>query len=85
MGVALRSIEEEVADAGAGDVLMFWSHIGEEDTGGDLGAGPVESGLAEVVFAEVGKAKEPEDGFGEAGEDAEPGAEGGWFDLGGPG
>lgn len=85
MGVALRSIEEEVAHAGAGDVLMFWSHIGEEDTGGDLGAGPVESGLAEVGFAEVGKAKEPEDGFGETGEDAKPGAEGGWFDLGGPG
>lgn len=82
MGVAFGGVEEEVADAGASDVLAFLGDVCEDDTVGDFGAGPLGGCLLEVCFAEVGEAEEPEDGFGDSLEDAEPGAEGGGFDLG---
>ena len=81
MGVAFRGIEEEIADAGTGDVLVLGSYICEDDAGGDFGAYPAEGCFSEVFFAKIGEAEEPEDGFGDAGEDAEPGSEGCWLDL----
>lgn len=81
MGVTLGCVEEEVAYTGAGYVLLLWRYIGEEDSVSDFWAGPGVRNLLQVGLAEVGEAEEPEDGFGEAGEDAQPGAEGGGFDL----
>jgi hypothetical protein len=79
--IALGRVEEEVADAGAGDVLVLGGNVCEGDARGYFLASPVEGGGFEVRFAEVGEAEEPEDGFGDAGEDAEPGSEGCGFDL----
>lgn len=81
MGVALWGVEEEVADAGASNVLAFLGDVCEDDAVGDFGAGPLGGCLLEVCFAEVGEAEEPEDGFGDPLEDAEPGAECGGLDL----
>lgn len=60
---------------------MLWGHVSEDDAGGDLGTSPEQSSLAEVGFTKIWKAEQPEDGFGEAREDTEPGAEGSGFDL----
>jgi hypothetical protein len=79
--VALGGIEEEVADAGARDMLVLLRNVGEDDAVGDFRSRPHVGSLFEVGLAEVGEAEEPEDGVGETFEDAEPGAEGGGFDL----
>ena len=81
MGVAFGSVEEKVADAGSCDMLVFRSHVSEDNAGGDLGASPLMSGLTEVGFTKIREAKQPEDSFRKAREDAEPGAKGGRFDL----
>ena len=81
MRVALGSVEEEVADACARNVQVFGCHVGEDDAVRYVRSGPFASRLKEVLFAEIGEAEKPEDGFGQAGEDAEPGSEGCWFDL----
>ena len=82
MGVTFGSVQEEVANSGAGDMLVFRGYVGEDDAGCDFGADPAEGGFAEVFFTEIWEAEEPKDGFGDAGEYAEPGSEGCWFDLG---
>ena len=81
MSIAFGGVEDEIADPSAGDVEVFGGDVGEDDAGGDVLAGPEAGGVEEVVFAQVGEAEEPEDGVGDAGEDAEPGAESGWVDL----
>ena len=81
MGIAFGGIKNEIADTSARDVEMLGRDIGEDDTGGDFRAGPFAGGGEKVGFAQVREAEEPEDGFGDAGEDAEPGSEGGWLDL----
>jgi hypothetical protein len=43
MGVTFGGIEEKVADTGAGDVLVFWGYIGEDDAGGYFLTGPAKS------------------------------------------
>ena len=82
MGVAFGGVQEKVANSGAGDMLVLGGYVCEDDAGCDFGANPPERGFAEVFFAEVWEAEEPEDGFGDTGEDAEPRSEGCWFDLG---
>ena len=81
MGVAFGGVQEEVANSGARDMLVFRGYVCEDDAGCDFRADPAEGGFAEVFFTEVGEAEEPEDGFGDAREYAEPGSEGCWFDL----
>ena len=81
MGVAFGGVQEEVANSGSRDMLVFRGYVCEDDAGCDFGADPAEGGFAEVFFTEVGEAEEPEDGFGDAREYAEPGSEGCWFDL----
>ena len=70
MGVALGSVEEEVAHTGTRDVFVLGRDVGEDDAGCDLGASPEKGGFAEVGLAEVWEAEEPQDGFWDAGEDA---------------
>ena len=82
MGVAFGGVQEEVANSGAGDMLVFRGYVGEDDAGCHFGADPAEGGFAEVFFAKIWESEEPEDGFGDAGQDTEPGSEGCWFDLG---
>ena len=82
MGVAFGGVQEEVTNSGAGNMLVLRGYVCEDDAGCYFGANPAEGGFAEIFFAEVGEAEEPEDGFGDTGEDAEPGPEGCWFDLG---
>jgi hypothetical protein len=81
MGVAFGRVEEEVADARARDMLMFGGHIRKDDAGGDFLSRPLERCGFEVCLAEVGEAQKPEYCLRYAGEDAEPGSEGGGFDL----
>ena len=81
MGVALGRVEHEVADARARDVQVLGRDVGEEDAGGDVRASPLARGREQVALAQVREAEEPEDALGDAGEDAEPGAEGCWLDL----
>lgn len=80
--VALGRVEEEVADAGAGNVLVLLGYVGEEDAVRHCWPGPHPRCLFEIGFSEVGKAKQPQDCLRQALEDAQPGAKGGWFDLG---
>ena len=82
MGIAFGRVQEEITNSGAGDMLVFRGYVGEDDAGCHFGANPAEGGFAEVFFAEVWEPEEPEDGFGDAGEDAKPGSESCWFDLG---
>jgi hypothetical protein len=79
--VALGRIEEQIAYAGARDVLLLGRDIGEDDAAGNPLATPVPCGTAEVGLAEFGEAEQPEVGFGSGGEDTQPSAEGGWVDL----
>ena len=81
MRVALWCVEEEVADACAGDVLVFLGDVGKDYATCYFYAGPEEGRLLEVCFAEVGEAEQPEDGVGNLFEDAQPGAEGCGLDL----
>ena len=67
MGVALGRVEEEVADPGAGYVLVFRGDVGEDDAGRYFRAYPPQRCFSEVFFAEVGEAEKPEDCFGNAG------------------
>jgi hypothetical protein len=79
--IAFWGVEEEVADPGAGDVLVLGRDIGEDDARCDGGGGPLLSGLAQVGLSEFRKAKEPEPGGREILEDAQPGAESRGLDL----
>ena len=65
MGVALGGVEEEVADAGAGDVLVLGGDIGEDEASGDAGPSPGVGRGPQVGFAEVGEAQQPEHGGGD--------------------
>jgi hypothetical protein len=60
---------------------MLWSDVGEDDARSNFGGSPLVCGMPEVSLAEIGEAEEPEDGIGDAGEDAEPRTESGRFDL----
>lgn len=60
---------------------MLGRDVGEDDAVRDFGGCPLASGGEEVRFSEIREAEKPEDGVGNAGEDAEPGAESGGFDL----
>ena len=82
MGVALRRVEEKIADAGTGDVLRLRRDVGEDDTRGHFRTYPPQCRLLEVAFAQVRETEEPEDGFGKARKDAEPGPEGRGLNLG---
>ena len=81
MGVALGSVEEEVADSGARNVLVLRCHVREYDAVRYLCRGPPAGRVEQVLLAWVREAEKPEDGVGKAGEDAEPSAESGWFNL----
>lgn len=81
MRVAFGSVEEQIADAGTGDMHMFRSDISEDDSGSHFGCRPFLSRLFEILFSQVWEAKEPKNSFRYGGEDAEPSAEGCWFDL----
>lgn len=82
MGVAFRGVEEEIADTGTRNVLVFWGDVCEDDSRCDFGTYPAEGCFPEVFFTEVGESKKPEDGFRDAGEDPEPGSECRWLNLG---
>lgn len=81
MGIALRGVEEEIADSRARDVHVLRRNIGEDDARSDFWRCPFACRLEEVLFAKVGEAKEPEDGSRTLGKDTEPGAEGRGLDL----
>lgn len=66
MGIAFGGVQEEIANSGAGDMLVFRGYVCEDDAGCHFSANPAESGFAEVLFAEVWESEEPEDGFGDA-------------------
>jgi hypothetical protein len=68
--VAFGGIEEEIADARAGDVLVFLRDVGENDAVRNVCACPHVCRLFEVCFTEIREAEEPEDGAGDAFEDA---------------
>ncbi len=70
MGVALGGVEEQVADAGAGDVLLLGRDVGEDDARRDALAAPFARGAAEVRLAELGESEQPEVGLGRGREDA---------------
>lgn len=63
MCVALGCVEEEVAHAGTGDVLLLGSHVGKDDAAGDFLTCPELCRAAEVVFAELGEPQKPQDSF----------------------
>lgn len=79
--VALRRIQEEVADPGAGDVLLLRRHICEDDPPGEFFTGPRLRGPLQVRLAEFREPKQPKIGIWYALEDTEPGAEGSWINL----
>jgi len=79
--IAFRRVQKQIRDARPPDVHALGRHVREQDAGGDGRAGPGVRGGDEVLFAVGGEAEEPEDGGGEGGEDAQPGAEGGGVDL----
>ena len=65
MRIALGCVEEQVCDFCAADVQVFWGDVGKDYAGGDVRTCPGVCGGEEVLLAEIGKAKEPEDGGGE--------------------
>ena len=70
VGVALGSVEDEVADAGARYVEVLGRDVGEDDAGSYFWRRPLPRGVQEVRLAEIWKAEEPEDGVWDAGQDA---------------
>ena len=56
-------------------------HVREDDAVRHVRRRPLARRLQQVLLAKVREAEEPQDGFGHFVEDAEPGAEGCWFDL----
>lgn len=75
MGIAFGRVEKQIDDAGSGDVSPLGRDVGEDNAGGDGGGGPCAREGKEVLFAEIRKAEEPENGVGEGGEDAQVEAE----------
>lgn len=63
MRVALRRVEEEVAHAGTGNMLLLGSHVREDDAAGNFFTGPELGRSAEVVLAELREPEKPQDGF----------------------
>jgi len=73
--VAFRCVEEQIADAGASNMLVFLRNIGELDAPCDFGSSPHVRRLSEVRLSQVGEAEQPENGVWQSSEDAQPATE----------
>lgn len=81
MGVTFWCVKEQVAYAGARNMLLFGRDVGEDEATSYGFTRPFLCGAAEMAFSEVGEAEEPEVSVWCGCENPEPGAESGWVDL----
>jgi hypothetical protein len=51
--VTFRGIKEEIADSGAGDMLVLLRYVGEDDAGCYFRTGPQPSRLLEIRLPEI--------------------------------
>jgi len=79
--IAFRRIQKQIRDARPLDMHALGRHVREQDAVCNGCAGPRVRSGEKLLFAVGGKAEEPEDGGGERGQDAQPGAEGGGVDF----
>jgi hypothetical protein len=64
MCITLWCVEEEIANTGPRDMLMFLCDVGEHDATCDLCTCPEKSSLFKIRLAKVGEPQEPEDCIG---------------------
>lgn len=70
MSIAFRRVEEQIQDLCSRDVRILGRNVGEDDPRCRFFPGPGNGCLPKVLFAEVGKAEEPEDGIRNSCQDA---------------
>lgn len=81
MKTNLGSIEEEIRDSTPTDMLVLVADVREDDAACDIGAGPSEGDVLQVVLAGSREAEEPKNRVGVLCEDREPDAEDEGVDL----